>query len=176
MVGEPKRLFVAVWPPVEVLDALDALARPDEPGVRYTTRAQWHVTLRFLGACAPDDAIAAIQKLRWPGDAVEARCGSAVSRLGRSSAIVVPVHGVDQLATAARSVTAKVGEPDERHFNGHLTIARVKGQGACRVAGAPFEARFPVTSVALVASDRLPDGASYTTIATFGPEGVCEAT
>lgn len=173
--GERKRLFVAVWPPAEVLDALGAIERPDESGVRYTTRAQWHVTIRFLGMCAVDGAIAAIQQLQWPDGVVEAHCGTAISQLGRSAAIVVPVHGLDALATSVRSVTAEVGELDDRPFNGHLTIARLKRRGACRVAGAPFEARFAVTSVALVASERSPDGASYTTVATFGPEGISEA-
>jgi len=43
------RLFVAVVPPGDVLDRLAALRRPPRPGVRWTRREQWHVTLRFLG-------------------------------------------------------------------------------------------------------------------------------
>src|SRR5437899_2052742 len=48
------RLFVAVSLPDEVLDLLASLARPEVSGVRWTTRDQWHVTTRFLGAV--DDA------------------------------------------------------------------------------------------------------------------------
>jgi 2'-5' RNA ligase len=160
-------LFVAVWPPADVLDALADVPRPDEPGVRYTTRDQWHLTLRFLGACDPADAAAALQGLVWPERPVVAQCGPAVSRLGRSSVVVVPVRGLDALARAVREVTAEVGEREERPFSGHLTIARLKHRGACRVAGAPFAATFAVGEVALVASELHPDGSRYTTLATF---------
>ncbi|NIR41602.1 MAG: RNA 2',3'-cyclic phosphodiesterase, partial [Actinobacteria bacterium] len=53
------RLFVAVWPPPSVVDLLARLPRREEPGVRWTTEAQWHVTLRFLGRADPADATAA---------------------------------------------------------------------------------------------------------------------
>jgi 2'-5' RNA ligase len=49
------RLFVAVWPPNDVVDVLADLPRPDVAGVRWTTQGQWHVTLRFLGQVAADD-------------------------------------------------------------------------------------------------------------------------
>ena len=39
------RLFVAVIPPVSVLDMLETVPREVHPDVRYTTRDQWHVTL-----------------------------------------------------------------------------------------------------------------------------------
>ncbi|MDQ1444823.1 MAG: hypothetical protein QOI20_1287, partial [Acidimicrobiaceae bacterium] len=44
------RLFVAVWPRPEVVDALARLPRPDVPGLRWTGPDHWHVTLVFLGA------------------------------------------------------------------------------------------------------------------------------
>ena len=43
------RLFVAVWPPYEVVNSIAALERPPLPGLRWTTPDQWHVTMRFLG-------------------------------------------------------------------------------------------------------------------------------
>ena len=44
------RLFVAVWPARGRRPrCCSALDRPDDPGVRWTTRDRWHVTLRFLG-------------------------------------------------------------------------------------------------------------------------------
>jgi 2'-5' RNA ligase len=167
VMGTSARLFVAVWPPADVLDMLAALPRADEPGVRYTTRDQWHVTLRFLGRCDPADATAALEALTWPDEPVVARCGPAVSRLGRSTVVVVPVRGLDALARAVRDVTAAVGEREERLFSGHLTVARLKHRGACRVAGERFEATFAVPSVALVASELHPEGSRYTTLATF---------
>ena len=46
------RLFVAVVPPDDVLDDLDAHLEPRReagPEIRWTDRHQWHVTLAFLG-------------------------------------------------------------------------------------------------------------------------------
>ena len=53
------RLFVAVWPPPEVLDLVAEIDRPALAGVRWTTRDQWHVTLRFLGRMDGIEAAAA---------------------------------------------------------------------------------------------------------------------
>ncbi len=165
--GERGRLFVAVWPPGDVLDLVEALPRPGEPGVRYTARDQWHVTLRFLGGCDVDDAAAALDGARWPEEHVEAVCGPAVSRLGRD-VIVVPVRGLDALAAAVAAATRDLGEPpDPRPFAGHLTLARLRSRGACRIAGAPFAVTFPVTEVALVRSHLQPGGARYETLRTW---------
>lgn len=165
--GERGRLFVSVWPPDDVLDLVEALARPGESGVRYTTRDQWHVTLRFLGDCDVDDATAALDGARWPEGHVEAVCGPVVSRLGRD-VIVVPVRGLDGLSAAVAAATHDVGDPlDPRPFAGHLTVARLRSRGACRIAGAPFAATFPVTEVALVRSDLQPGGARYETLRTL---------
>jgi 2'-5' RNA ligase len=158
------RLFVAVWPPDDVLDALAALPRVEEPGVRYTTRAQWHVTLRFLGSCAVGDALAAFEQVRAEPCVVV--LGPAVSRLGRD-VVVVPVRGLEALAAAVVQATAEVGEPpDPRPFTGHLTVARLRHRGACRVAGAPIRASFPVEEIALVRSHTGdPGGSRYETVA-----------
>ena len=44
------RAFVAVVPPPPVLDAIEAATAGLElPGLRRTTRAQWHLTMQFLG-------------------------------------------------------------------------------------------------------------------------------
>jgi RNA 2',3'-cyclic 3'-phosphodiesterase len=155
------RLFVAVRLPDEVLDALEALPRRDEAGVRWTRREHWHVTLRFFGEAAVDEATAALQRL--VAAPVEATMGPAVSRLGRN-VICVPVAGLDDVAAAVTEATAEVGEPpDPRPFNGHVTLARLKKQGACRLAGQPFRARFPVDAVHLVHSRLTDGGPEYST-------------
>jgi 2'-5' RNA ligase len=162
-VADRARLFVAAWPPDDVLDTIAALDRPPDPGVRYTTRDQWHVTLRFLGTCDLDAATAAFARI--DGAAAVAQLGPAVARLGRS-AVVVPVAGLDALAAAVMTATAGVGEPpDPRPFTGHLTIARLRHRPACRVAGQPVRATFPVAELHLVRSELHPRGARYTTIA-----------
>ena len=161
--AERPRLFIAVWPSAEVCDRLDALARPSAPGVRYTRRDQWHVTLRFIGAGAADEARAALESVDAP--AAVARCGPVVSRLGRD-AVVVPVAGLAALACAVITATAGLGAPPgPRGFAGHLTLARLKGRAVCAMAGARFSASFAVPEIALVRSDPGPEGVRYTTIA-----------
>jgi 2'-5' RNA ligase len=166
------RLFVAVWPPEEVLDAIEALPRVDEPGVRWTRRAQWHVTLRFLGRAEIEAATAALSTVEWERvPATLVRLGPAVSRLGRS-VICLPASGADQLAEAAVAATAEVGEPpDPRPFNGHVTLARLRNRGACRLAGHRFEGSFLASEVTLVESRSSQGGAEYDVVARFPLDG-----
>jgi RNA 2',3'-cyclic 3'-phosphodiesterase len=155
------RLFVAATLPDEVLDALEALPRADEAGVRWTRREHWHVTLRFFGEAGLDEATAALQRL--VAAPVEATMGPAVSRLGRN-VICVPVAGLDDVAAAVTEATAGVGEPpDPRPFNGHVTLARLRKRGSCRLAGEPFRARFPVDEVHLVRSRLTDSGPEHST-------------
>ena len=158
------RLFVAVRPPERVLDALAGLRRPDRPDVRWTTRAQWHVTLRFLGELAdPAPVVVALDGARLPG--CDASLGPRVTSLGRD-VVMVPVDGLGVLAEAVVGATAGLGRPpDARPFTGHLTLARTR-RGAPRSArralvGEAIEARFPVTDVRLVRSHLGRDGADY---------------
>jgi len=71
------RLFIAVWPPPEVVDVLRTLERPTIPGLRWTTPDQWHVTLRFIGDADPPD----VGPL--PTIDAEVTLGPATARLGR---------------------------------------------------------------------------------------------
>jgi 2'-5' RNA ligase len=156
------RLFVAVWPPEEVLDLVGALPRAVVPGVRWTTRDQWHVTLRFLGEAEVDDAVAALDRLE--AAATEAVLGPQVGRLG-TRVLVVPVAGLEDVAAAVTAVTADVGEPPEaRRFHGHLTLARLRGAPACGLTDRVVTGRWPVRSVALVQSRLHPHGARYETV------------
>ena len=65
--GALRRAFVAVVPPQPVLDTIEALV-PHDPDrrsarrMRWTRRAQWHVTVEFLGRV--DDAAALTGTLR----------------------------------------------------------------------------------------------------------------
>lgn len=159
------RLFVAVWPPPEVVEELVALRRKDQRGVRFVPPENWHVTLRFLGDADPDEVIAALDDASLP--AADARVGPGVDVFA-DRALVVPVHGLDDLATAVRDVTASIGQPLRRRFAGHLTLARLKPHAELPSAmGAYVEATFAVTEIALVESRLDPAGARYATLATW---------
>jgi len=159
------RLFVAVWPPPDVVTALHSLPRPDEPGVRWVPAERWHVTLRFLGDASIGEVSEALDRAHLPG--ATAVLGPVVSRLGLD-AVVVPVAGLDRLAAAVTHATAALGRPpDPRPFAGHLTLARLRHRAACGIAGSPVHGSFGVTEVALVESGNDGDGLRYTTVRTW---------
>jgi 2'-5' RNA ligase len=162
------RLFVAVVPPPEVLDVVAALARPAQEGLRWTTPAQWHVTLRFLGRVDDPGPVAdALRGVR--STAGEAVLGPATARLGRSGVLHLPVAGLEAVAEEVVSRTAGIGRPPEdRPFVGHLTLARAKGRVDWRaLTGQPATARWRVDDVVLMESRLHPHGARYTVIERF---------
>lgn len=145
-----------------------ALARPPAPGVRWTSPEQWHVTLRFLGGVADDELpalVAALEGVAGAHARTVATAGPRVERFGRS-VLVVPVAGLDALATATVEATAAFGEaPDPRPFAGHLTLAR--GRDVRPYTGDAVSATWPVDEVTLVRSTTLPQGALYDVLARF---------
>jgi 2'-5' RNA ligase len=162
------RLFVAVWPPSEVVEGLADLSRPNRSGVRWTTPDQWHVTLRFFGSVNdPEDGKRALAQLASPGATV-ATAGPAVERLG-PSILCLPVAGLDELATRVVGATASVGTPpDDRPFRGHITLARARrGVNLRPFSGVAFHAAWSVDEVTLVASDTRPDRAHYTVLERY---------
>jgi 2'-5' RNA ligase len=167
------RLFVAVWPPAEVVEGIAVLPRPAIPGLRWTDREQWHVTLRFMGRV---DAVAAVDEAlsHVHGPAVDVVAGPTVGRFGHR-VLHVPVDGLAPLAAAVVDATAAFGEPPEdRPFAGHVTLARVR-RGARvdlrALAGAPVEGRWRVDAVTLVESRLGGAGARYDVIGRYPLEG-----
>jgi 2'-5' RNA ligase len=163
------RLFVAVWPPESVLDQVAELSaelqdRSMDGSVRWTSRDQWHVTVRFLGEVEdPVPVVAALSDVRLTP--TEARLGPRPELLGRQ-VVSLPVDGLDQLAAEVVRTTASVGQaPDPRPFRGHLTLARLR-RGGRRVRGrdlddAVVDARWTVNELVLVRSHLGSGGANY---------------
>lgn len=147
------RLFVAVWPSADALTAIERLERPEHPAVRWTTRDQWHITLRFHGE-VPDGHV--------PGlvDDLRALCATSsprTVRLGpttrrvRRNVLVVPVVGLDDLTAHA-----------------HLTLARSRGKHPLPhdLVGQPLDVTWLVDQVTLVRSHLEPTGARYEALET----------
>ena len=168
------RLFVAVRPPPATLDLIATLPRPAQPGVRWTRRDQWHVTLLFLAQADVDQVRRRLGSL--DAAPVSATLGAAPTALGRS-AIVLPVEGLSSLAGAVHQA---VGVEPDRPFTGHLTIARADRRSSRPTltappgfAGSPART-FEVTEIELVRSERGSDGARHTVelaVALVGPPG-----
>jgi RNA 2',3'-cyclic 3'-phosphodiesterase len=159
------RLFVAVWPPEDVVTELMSLRRKDQRGVRFVPPENWHLTLRFLGEADPDVVADALDGGEYP--AATARLGPGVDvRFDR--ALVVPATGIEALAAAVTSRTASLGEPPPKRFVGHLTLARLKANAAMPPAlGAYVSVEFDVAEIALVHSRLGPAGARYETIGAW---------
>lgn len=157
------RLFVAAWPDDATTAMLSLLARPEERGFRWVSPDHWHVTLRFLGTCDTATVMRRLDAATLP--AAHARLGPAVEWLGPQ--LVVPVSGVDDLATAVHAATEGIGQPARRDFRGHLTIARTRRGASSSLIGHPVDGGFDVPAVALVRSDLTHHGARYSTVATY---------
>jgi 2'-5' RNA ligase len=175
-----RRLFVAVWPPDEVLHALAAIDRPARKGLRWTTPDQWHVTLHFLGHldAAQEEAVRSeLGRVDWIVAAGSAglTAGPQPTRVGRT-VWAVPVSGADALAHAAAgaagsavagaagSAVAGANPPADRGrpFFGHITLGRAKTPAALRgLSAAPFHSSWEADEVTLVCSVLHPEGARY---------------
>ena len=173
------RLFIAVE-----LDAAvrEALARALEPlralpellrGLRWLPPESWHITLQFLGG-VQEDAL----------DAVREACTQAGTTVGAFQLVLAGAGAFNpckarvlwlgtrtggtelaQLAAAVTSRTAPLGfTPDERAFNAHVTLARLKPPADVRailphLQLGPFNQR--VTALTLMQSHLGQHGARY---------------
>jgi 2'-5' RNA ligase len=159
------RLFVAVWPPEEVLNRLAVLPRPEVDGLRWTDQDHWHVTLRFLGWVDEVEPVrAALAGVASSNAAVVAVLGPTVDRFGQRI-LHLPVAGLDGTAAAVVQSTAHLGKrPDDRLFNGHVTLARAARDAKVDLrplTGTAISAEWEVGSVCLVESRLSPSGATY---------------
>lgn len=160
------RLFVAVWPPEQVLERLNDLERPRDQGVKWVPTENLHITLRFLGDADVDEVTDALDQAALPR--AVAQLGPSIDVLAERS-LVLPVAGIDDLADVVRSATRGLGtERERRRFVGHLTLARLARRARpSRSAGRLFEAFFEVDEVSLVASTLTDAGAVYETVTTW---------
>jgi 2'-5' RNA ligase len=158
------RLFIAAWPDDRVIAQLSRLERPDELGVRWVRPANLHVTLRFLGDVDIDEVAARLTDASLP--AATARLGPRIEAFHRRQ-VVVRVTGVDELAGAVQSATSDIGRIDDRPFQGHVTLARLRAGATTAMTGRPVQASFGIDEIAIVSSELGAEGAVYTTVATM---------
>ena len=176
------RAFVAIVPPPAVLDALDGVLAPVRvaapPRLAWARRAQWHLTLQFLGRV---DDVAVLTGALEGGLA-----GMPVARLAlggsgafpsaaRASVVWVGVdQGADDLAAIAAAVeaaTAPLGhQPEGRPFTPHLTVARARRPPAVgsllgAIGDGPVGPAWDAHPVLLMESDTRPSGAVYREVA-----------
>lgn len=157
------RLFIALWPPDDVIESLMTLPRKDQRGVRFVPPHNWHVTLRFLGEAEVGEVSAALDGAGLPS--ATATLAAGVDLLS-GRALAIGVEGLDELAAAVADATLAIGDPPpKRPYRAHLTIARLQRAATLPPAmGASVGGSFGVESVALVRSRLERDGARYETL------------
>jgi RNA 2',3'-cyclic 3'-phosphodiesterase len=176
-----RRGFVALVPSTEALDHVDAAVAPVRdrlPKLRWMPRAQWHLTLQFLGHL--DDADAVVDALR-AGVAADAPFtvrlggGGAFAKARAGTVLWLGVRdGGDALHTLAAAVTVATAPlgfvTEDRVYRPHLTVARAARPTDLRAAVSGLDAVGPgptwtATEVVLFESDTRPDGAVHTVVA-----------
>lgn len=185
---DTKRLFVAIWPPADIVAGLRVVVAGLGEGlppqaIRWTRPEQIHLTLNFLGA---------VESGRIPGieSALRAACGGIrrhkvrVAGLGcfpdRSRPRIIwaglagdlrPVESLEKAIAAGFLACGCVGE--DRPFHAHLTIGRVSqlnGEGRRRAAEALAGEQdldfgeWEVERVDLMQSVLSPQGAAYSVL------------
>jgi len=131
------RLFVAIRPPEEVVDHLDAfldVRRDAGPELRWAAPDQWHVTLAFcpdFPESGLDDLADRLGRTATRRHPVEARLagGGAFPNVGRArvlwSGFDTDRTEIERAATGARAAITKAGGAvDGQRFRAHLTLAR----------------------------------------------------
>lgn len=160
------RTFVAIYPPPEVADVVAELDRT-APSVRWVPPDQWHVTLRFLGDRSDVDSIDERLRTTFRHEPVRAVLGPGVDHFDRQ-VLLLPVAGLEALATAIDEALAPIVEPRERPFVGHLTLGRSRRRtGRLPLVGDPAAASFTVDSIVLVRSELTRDGARHERVGNY---------
>lgn len=177
------RGFVALLPPDRVLDAVEevvgSMRAAAQPRLVWSRRAQWHLTLQFLGRVdAVDVLVRALEDGLADRDAPVLGLGGvgAFPSPARASVLWVGLdEGADDavaLADAVARATAPLGHGAEpRVFTPHVTVARARrplavGPLLATVGDGPVGPTWSAGAVVLMESDTRPTGAVYREVAT----------
>ena len=132
------RLFIGVPLTEEARGAIEQHLRtsmPDGVPGRVVPAANWHLTLRFLGATRTDQLAAIVRHLRAAelGNAFETGFGGlgAFSRPRSARVLWIGVtEGVERMKALARiaedAARAAGFAPEEKPFKPHLTLSRIQ--------------------------------------------------
>jgi len=194
---ETLRLFVALFPPPEVVGAADAAFEPlrrelEASAIRWTAPEQIHLTLNFIGpatrerAGAFSDAIAAAAARHAAFEIVAAGAG-VFPDARRPRVIWAGLAGqTDYLGALKKDLDGALAplgfKPEERPFHPHLTFGRVNGLSPrerealgghlVRLGGTRFGV-WRAREIRLMRSVLLPQGAQYSVLESFGLKERC---
>lgn len=116
-----ERLFVAFWPPDEVVAEVAAALPTGFTALRWQPAARWHITVAFLGQRSPEAQLARLDQLRLPAAGPLRLQGS-----GRFGPVLwIGIDAGEWLSRLAEQVQARFDVPDRR-FRAHMTVARAR--------------------------------------------------
>ncbi len=175
-----KRAFLAIVPPPDVLDSIDALLeRPKSSRFAWTRRDQWHITLQFYGRVddpeALSDGIRAAAAVSTPAR-LAVRGGGAFPSAKKAQVFWLGVDGIDALidlhAMVAAATRDFIARRDRIALKPHLTLARLKRTTDLTADVEALEdvtvgLPWTLTELVLLESDTKPSGAVYTEHARF---------
>jgi 2'-5' RNA ligase len=180
------RLFIGVALTEEARRAIDAHLRrsmPDGVPGRSVPAANWHLTLRFLGAASADQLAVIARHLRAAelGPAFEIGFGGlgAFSRPRNARVLWIGLmDGVERMKALARiaedAARAAGFEPEEKSFKPHLTLSRIQPpRDVMRaIAGVPpLDLRMPVREAVVFRSHLGGGPARYEAVERFALDG-----
>ena len=174
---------MAVRPPEAVLDAIAervAGAADAGTGLRWQQREQWHLTLKFLGP------VALVAPVLEGLSSASAACAPFTFRVGGPGAFpnagrarvvwLGPAEGAGPMRELAASVGSALGPvgypPEDRPYNPHLTVARLKTptgvRGVLETLGPePVGPAWTVEEIVLYESRPSASGANYAALGRF---------
>ena len=153
-------------------------------GIRWVSKAQLHVTLRFIGDFEESELPKMEEGLKTAAlseEPFEAEIGGlgAFPKLERPRVLFVPVlKGVEGFSRLERKLTVLLGvlgvKPDEKKYHPHLTLGRVREKEdpreavrALRVVCASGWEPWKVDRFILFKSQLAPGGSVYTRLREF---------
>lgn len=173
-----RRGFLAIVPPAEVLDAVDALLeRSPDRRFAWTRREHWHVTVQFYGRVGDAEALVAALTVALAAVApVPVRlCGAGAFRQPkRADVFWLGLETSAGLADVYEAVVAASGAfvagRDRVAFHPHLTLARLRRATDLRpeieaLAGVTVGPEWTVEDLVLFESETRAEGAVHTAVA-----------
>lgn len=178
------RLFIGIALPPEVssrISTFTAALPPLPAALRWTSPAQWHITLQFLGAANESQYASVAQRLAQiasPPVSVSLVGAGFFNRAGIFYAAVVVSP---ELLALHKQIAAAMREcgfpPEDRPYSPHITLARGRNrpspaafaplQTALRTAPAPAFGAFTAHEFLLYESFTEPAGSRYEVRARF---------
>ncbi len=167
------RLFVSIIPPEEVMKELQRIQNQLPAHLFEGTRVKpenFHCTLAFLGSVDDlDDSISKFASVAYP--AFNLRLNTVELNSPRKPRVIWVSLEAPEVPALALQLNSLLALTEKRPFSGHITLARIKRAHKHELATyltqievAPLF--WQATHLYLQASDTLPEGPVYTTIAT----------